>query len=115
MRNQTTPVCEELFLNFVVSHFYPELRPSFEVFNTSVAKEAASDSDQRKSKCLRAYIDILGYLPLFYHRKEFAKNVWVNPNHAKIVELKKFQLIGELEKAKQGERRVLSSTTTMTL
>lgn len=97
MRKETASDCEEIFINFVSAHFYPELRPSIQIFNSPFKSRINNqETDKKKSKCLRSYIDILGYLPLFYNRKEFTKTLWVNPNLSKIVQLKKFQLIGEL-------------------
>ena len=43
--------------------------------------------------CVRSFIDILGYLPLYYQRKNWNGTIWKNPNLGKVIELKKQQLI----------------------
>ena len=54
---------------------------------------------------MRKLINILGYVPVFNQRRNFNKEVWRNPNMEKVVELKKQQLLMELEKGK-GQRRL---------
>ena len=47
---------------------------------------------------MRKMINILGYVPVYNQRRKFENKVWKNPNTGKIVELKKQQLIMEINK-----------------
>lgn len=61
-----------------------------------------------KNVCIRKFIDILGYLPVYYQRKEFEKQVWVNPNLPKVIELKRQQLMMVLATSVQTSPRGLA-------
>ena len=47
---------------------------------------------------MRKMINVLGYVPVYNQRRKFEKTVWKNPNTGKVVELKKQQLIMEINK-----------------
>lgn len=96
------PICEELMLNVVAAHFYPELRPKSMKFGNSlnIFKEEA----RKKTVCVQKFISTLGYLPTFYQRKGFNKTVWTNPNIKMVISLKKGQLtMKALNKVRQLE------------
>lgn len=57
-----------------------------DAFRTSTAKVG----------CIRNFIDVLGYLPLFYQRKVFNREIWRNPNFEEVVELKRVALNAEI-------------------
>lgn len=112
MANNLKPYCEEIFLNFVSSHFYPELRPLAFNFPTTVnvALDEANEYEQ-KNFCIRKFIDILGYLPVYYQRKEFTRTIWTNPNLSKVIELKKQQLLMAISKNTQHSLRMLPESS----
>lgn len=91
-----TPICEEIFLNFVVAHFYPELRSRLNKFTNKLPSVEFSKTAGIKSKCVRSFIDTLGYCPLFYQKKIFNEKIWKNPNFNQVVELKKVSLNAEI-------------------
>ncbi len=93
MAKDLKPHCEEIFLNFVSSHFYPELLPYAIKFPTTVHIDLDEQTEYEiKNGCIRKFIDILGYVPVYYQRREFTGHLWTNPNLQKIIELKKQQL-----------------------
>ena len=84
-----------------MAHFYPELFPlafSFPM-STNVALEEMEEFEQ-KCVCSRKMMITLGYVPVFNQRRDFNKTIWVNPNLGKVIELKKQQLIMEINKGK---------------
>ncbi len=99
MASQIKPYCEDIFLNFVSAHFYPELRPLAYNFptTTNIAVDEANEYEQ-KNFCIRKFVNILGYVPVYYQRKEFSGEIWVNPNLPKVIELKKQQVLMAISK-----------------
>jgi hypothetical protein len=91
-----TPICQEIFLNFVLAHFYPELRSRINKFASRLPPVDVYKTAAVKSKCIRSFIEILGYCPLFYQKKIFNGKIWKNPNFNQVVELKKVALNAEI-------------------
>ena len=54
---------------------------------------------------MRKMINVLGYVPVYNQRRKFEKTVWKNPNTGKVVELKKQQLIMEINKNKNNKKK----------
>ena len=48
--------------------------------------------EAERTNCVKQFIDILGYSPLFYQKKIFNGKLWKNPNFDRVVELKKVAL-----------------------
>lgn len=73
---------------------------------------AFEEQEEFDYKCvgMRKLINILGYVPVFNQRRNFNKKVWKNPNEEKVIELKKQQLIMEINKGKAT--RLLQDTKT---
>jgi hypothetical protein len=40
MANELPPVCEEVFINFVASHFYPEIKSKYFSFRNKLAAKS---------------------------------------------------------------------------
>ncbi len=75
-----TPICQEIFLNFLQAHFYPELRSRTKEFDHKLEPINFMRTNMAKTNCIKQFIDILGYCPLFYQKKFFNKQIWRNPN-----------------------------------
>lgn len=86
------PLCEEIFLNFVAAHFYPELRSRLNKFASKLPLVEVGKVPGLKAACVRTFIEILGYCPLFYQKKVFNGKIWKNPNFDQVVQLKKVAL-----------------------
>jgi hypothetical protein len=107
MRKLSGPFCEEIALNFLAAHFYPELLPLAFNFPTSshIDLDEMEEFDQ-KCACVRKLIGVLGYVPVFNQRRGFAKTPWANPNLPKVIELKKQQLLIEIRKGSSPGRNL---------
>ena len=83
-------------MNFVAAHFYPEMRSKIFKFKSKLTPVDFFKTSTAKVGCIRNFIDVLGYLPLYYQRKVFNREIWKNPNFEEVVELKRVTLNAEI-------------------
>jgi hypothetical protein len=63
----------------VASHFYPEIKNRCFPFAYKLPVDNSEKSMSEKNMCVKRFISILGYCPLYYQKKLFNVTLWRNP------------------------------------
>lgn len=72
------------------------MRSKIYKFNSKLTPVDFFRTTTAKLGCIRNFIEVLGYLPLYYQRKVFNREIWKNPNFEEVVELKRVALNAEI-------------------